>query len=213
MSQVVNFAAEAKSVCPSCQQKIESQAIRNWRPFSCPNCKQIVAPRSAYRRYGIVGCWTVIILCALGSYFLSQRGFLAISIIGFVAGIILAILAAGLIIRVLNRWMPRSPLLMRHMFYVEPRALVEIADFLDTIHTAQEWTSEYDRRLYLLSTSRSLDDALENASLEAAEEFKRRFVQSKTYKKKIDKALKRHNLDELRSELEIIATDLRIAAE
>ena len=136
-----------------------------------------------------------------------------ISALGFVAGLVLAILAANLIIKVLNRWMPRSPRLIQHMFYVEPKTLAEIADFLDTIHTAEEWTSDYDRRLYLLSSSRSLDDALENGSLEAAEEFKRRFVQSKTYKKKIDEALKRYSLDELRSELEAIATDLRIAAE
>jgi len=213
MSQLVDSTHDGGSLCPSCRVIISPQALREWRPFSCPNCRLILAPRSAYHIYGTIGCWSVLILCAAGLYFISLRRFWVISALGFFAGLILAVVVANLIVRVLGRWVPRPPRLVQHLFYVEPGTLAAIADFLDSIYAAREWTPEFDKRLDMYWRSRSLDDALENATVEAVEEFRRRLVHSKpNNKRKIDKALERLTLDELRKELQAIVMDLRIGA-
>lgn len=190
--------------------------MRSDRPFSCPNCKQVVAPIGAYHKYWKLGCFSFLTISIAVAIFVGRRASLGTQIAsivcGFLVGISGAIFVANALVWGLQRMFPRSAKLRQHIFRDEPKLLKDTADFLDSVRELPEWSERQDHTLEALWTQRSADDALENEALVAARELKARLTNSSEMVKHVSGDIRKLNLKELREELAAIAIDLRIAA-
>ena len=200
--------ANRKKNCPYCGAAIPSEAMRTWRPFSCPQCSCVVAPRSVYHNLGTVGCLSAPLLCAALGWIASRHwlGVLAGSFVGSVAGFAIA----NFLIWFLNRLRPCAPVLTLYVLREHPSLLRELASLLDTLAEAESWGSSLESRLSSLREQSSLDDSLVGDAISAAQQFENLLEGKNSHR--VEAALKKLPLNELRVELRVIARDLRIAA-
>ena len=200
--------ANRKKNCPFCGVAIPPEAIRAWRPFSCPQCTGIVATKSVYHRLGTFGFFGSVLLAATAGWIITHHwlGVVAGSFTGIVAGI----LVANVVLRFLNRVWPSVPLLEPHMIRDEPTLFPQIADLLESLAVTETWGDSSESRLSILREQISLDDSLIVAAIDAAEQFENLLVGKPS--NRVETPLQRLRLDELRVELRAIARDLRIAA-
>ena len=134
-------------------------------------------------------------------------------LVGLVVGIAGSVTLANAITWVLDRWFARPPTLRKHELREEPQLVVEVADFVDSIGGAREWTSEQDSKLESIWEERSLDEDLVNQALIAAKELRSRLRDGDEPVKHRTGEIRSLTLDELRLELAAIARDLRVAAQ
>jgi hypothetical protein len=201
--------------CPHCGVAIPVVAMRKDRPFSCPNCQRLVSPNSAYLKYGTAGCFSFLALFIAVAAFVGLRGshfiLIASLVVGAIVGIFAGILAANGIVWGLQKLFPRAPKMGKYALRDHPKLVAGTADFLDSVRELPEWSWKEDRGLDSFWGRRSLDDALENEALMAAQEFKTRLTNSSEKVKHVSDEIRKLSLNELREELAAIAIDHRIA--
>jgi hypothetical protein len=204
------------NACPHCGVAISKGAMRKNRPFSCPNCRKILALNDPYHNHGTVGFFSFLALSIAVAAFVGNTGSrvtLIVSIVvGVIVGCVVGIAAAIAVIWALTNLFPRAPKLGRYVLCDDPKLLGDTADFLDSICGHREWSWEHDRHLDSLWRYHSQDDDLEEEALVAAEEFKARLTKSSKLAKHVSDEIRKLNLGDLREELAAIASDLRIAA-
>ena len=161
-----------------------------------------------YHNLGTIGCFGSGILFAASGWVVS-RHWLG-SIVGFLAGAVVGVLAANLIVWFLNRLWPRAPKLLCHVLREDPSLLPELSGLLDSSAAAESWEGSLESHLNSLRNQISLDDSLVGAAISAAQQCKNLLEGKKSHK--VDAALEKFQLDELRMELRAIAQDLRLVA-
>lgn len=203
--------------CPYCGETMTADAIRIERPFSCPFCGCIVAPRSAYQRYSTTGCCSTALLLFACGVWLGIRSESGISILWMFGGA-LGGGVAGLAVGWLIHWTLRAlfgvaTVLQIHTLREYPPTVLELATFLEEISRGESWRGEWDRRLSILEGSNSKDEPLVSEGLVAANRFKIELAGGSDGKKKYSSLdLDGLTLEGLRQELALIARDLRRAA-
>lgn len=200
--------ANRKKNCPFCGVAITPEAIRAWRPFSCPQCTGIVATRSVYHRLGTFGCFGSVLLAATAGWIITHHWMGVVA--GSFAGIVAGVLVANLVLRFLNRLRPSAPLLEPHIIRDEPTLFPQIADLLESLAVIETWGESSESCLSILREQISLDDSLIVAAIDAAEQYKN-LLEGKP-SRRVETPLQQLRMDELREELRAIARDLRIAA-
>jgi hypothetical protein len=200
--------ANRKKNCPFCGVAIAPEAIRAWRPFSCPQCTGIVATRSVYHKLGSFGCVGSVLLSATVGWIITHHWIGVVA--GSFAGIVTGVLVANLVLRVLTRLRPSAPLLEPRIIRDEPTLFPQIADLLESLAVTETWGDSSESRLSILREQTSLDDSLIVAAIDAAEQYENLLVGKPPHRVKTP--LQQLRLDELRVELRAIARDLRIAA-
>jgi len=204
-----------KKACPHCGVTIPAEAMRKNRPFSCPDCRQIVATIGPYNRIGPVGWFSFLALCTVVAALVGHRGSRGTLILNIVVGIIVGIVGGFVtmigVSWVLRKLFPRTPKLGKYEVRDNPKSAVHTADFLDSVRDPPEWSGEKDRELDSLWRQHFQDDDLEEEALMAAEELKARLTNSSEKIKHVSDEIRRLSLNELRKELAAIAADLRLA--
>lgn len=99
---------------------------------------------------------------------------------------------------------------MRHVLREHPSILPGLSNLLDSSAEAKIWGGSLDLNLSSLGDQTSLDDSLVVAALDAVRQCKNLLEGLES--RKVESALKKLPLDELRMELRAIARDLRLAA-
>lgn len=190
--------------CPACQMILAGRDILLWRPFSCPNCHELVEPVFYPRRRGI-GCLSIFLLVAVLLALYGMKWYWS-ALIGTGAGILFSLLR----FQVARRFWPKPYALRRHAFRTETQGLMEWAELLESIAAAEAWTDQLEHHLLVIDGQRSRDDSLENAAADSAQSFKRSIQGIPVPKKyKQEAGL---TLDERRERMRLIARDLRFAA-
>jgi hypothetical protein len=154
--------------------------------------------------YAVAGCAAVCVTCSLA--------FVAIGLglIGVAAGIVAGFLITRLVLGWIKRRWPRPPSLVPHDLRTYPENLPPLAEFLDQIAAAAEWTPDFDKRLDTAKKSRTYDDWLEDVAIDFAKQY-RDIVRGTPPRKR--RAIEHtFSPEELRAELRAIARDLRLAA-
>jgi hypothetical protein len=193
-----------------------ADAIRIERPFSCPSCGGIVAPRSAYQRYSTTGCCSAALLlfgCGVWLGIREESGFSILWVLGGALGGGFCGLAVGwLIQRGLHAFFSEATIFEIHAMREYPQTTRELANFLEEIKSADSWRGEWDRRLSMLEMDNSKDEPLVNEGLVAANRLKIELGSGPGEKKKRSRDLDKLTIGGLREELALIARDLRRAA-
>ncbi|SRR5258707_8609278 len=108
-------------VCPNCKKSLLAEAIREGRPFSCPNCRQIISSRTPCLRYGTVVFWIVLLVVA---FLLARASDLIVAILlGTLSGGVLAFF----VMKALNRFRARESVLIVHENGLPPDELRSVA--------------------------------------------------------------------------------------
>jgi hypothetical protein len=136
-------------VCPNCKKSLLAEAIREWRHFSCPNCRQIISSRTPYLRYGTVVFWIVLLVMA----FLLARDS------GLIVAILLGALSGGVLaffmVKALNRFRARESVLIVHKNGLPPDQLRSLAALAAGLSQLPEWTERAESRIRNLEDSKS----------------------------------------------------------
>ncbi len=194
-----------ESKCPFCQAQIAAGSFPDYRPFSCPSCHLLVQPRVYFNRYKAPGCLIAWAVCAVALVAVGLRWHLSV-LIGLAAGIFLN----SRLHKFLNRRWPKPLVLTPYQCFTYTENLVALAEFLDRIAAASEWSKDLSERLRNLKGQRTLDDWLEDAGIELAERYSDA-LQGVPWRKR-SRINKRFSLEELREELLAVSRDLRLVA-
>jgi hypothetical protein len=174
--------------CPHCKQTLTAEAIRIERPFSCPFCDLIVAPRSAYQRYSTAGCCLTALLlfgCGIWLGIRGESGFSSLWIIGGALGGGACGLGVGWLVHwTLRVLFSEVTVFQVHTLREYPPTVLELATFLERIGPGESWHDEWDRKLSELEASNSKDEPLFNEGLVAANRFKVELAGASDGKKK-----------------------------
>lgn len=190
--------------CPACQTTLAARDILLWRPFSCPNCHEIIEPVFYPRGRGI-GCLSTFSLVAVLLALYGMNWYWS-ALIGAGAAVLLSLLR----FQFARRFWPEPYAVRRHEFRTEPYGLLQWAELLESLAAAEAWTDQLEHRLLVIGGQRSRDDSLENAAADSAQSLKRSLQGLPLPKKyKQEAAL---TLECRRERMRLIARDLRFAA-
>jgi hypothetical protein len=160
-------------------------------------------PLHYYGRYKPSGWLALIVMFILAWLVFDLRWYLA------VFGAATGILVISAAFKAMNSLWPHPPVLVPHTLRTYPDNLPPLAEFLDQIAGAAEWSPEFDKQLDAVKRQKTYDDWLENVAIEFAELYKDRLQGGPPQKRRGIK--QDFRLEELRAELRAIAGDVRIA--
>ncbi len=186
--------------CPKCRELLESEVMVSHRSFVCPRCRAVLWWQSAHNRLGSIGCFTVfvvggVVLILIGVHWL----------LGLIAGVLAGIISANLVVWASNRLWPRPPVLAVNEYGL---ADPQLAELLEQIAEAKEWTKELDDLLRASKQAMDYDCMLAGDAIDAAQDC-RDILKGDSHKRRNPKAT---SLEELRQELRAIARDIRLAS-
>ena len=196
-------------VCSNCKKSLLAEAIREWRPFSCPNCRQIISPRTRYVRYGTVVFWVILVIAV----------FLFSKVTGLIIAILLGALTGGVlafcVVKALNRFRRRESLLTMHENHLPPVELRNLAALAEGLAELSCWTEQAESGIRILEDTKSYDEEFEDVVIESGRALQEAFtgVESASSRRARSQwATPAMSLEEWRVELGAIARDIRLAA-
>jgi hypothetical protein len=131
-------------------------------------------------------------------------------IVGFLAGAVVGILTANLIVWLLNRLWPRSPNLLCYALREDPGLLPGLSGLLDSSAGTESREVGLESRSNSLRDQSSLDDSLLGAAISAAQQCKNLLEGKKS--QRVDADLEKLQWGEPRGARRAIARDPRLAA-
>lgn len=196
---------DSPSNCVFCQRQIASEAIILWRPFGCPDCRQLIAVRHRYGWFQGIGCLTILLACSANLVFMFNLSWL----LSLVAGLILGVALSTLARKLLLRFWPGPPSFSAYIVRDCPEALKSVLALAQDVAKVEVWTDEHNSQLNLVRSQISLDEALEDSALELIA-FLKSTLQGVPFRgiKGLPRDL---TPDALRRELRLISVDLRQA--
>ncbi len=197
------YAQPTELKCPFCYVQLSAEAVRSYRPFSCPSCHLLIEPRPRFG-LGRFGCLSTCAIYILGLILFGMRWFWTLNL-----GVVVIVIVIAMGVSRARSLFPSALLLVPYLLRTEPENMSALAEFLDGIAGAPTWTDEFDKKLGGAKRRRTFDDELENVAIELAELYRDmlRGVQSHG-RRRVKQSFE---LDELRIELRAVARDLRIA--
>jgi hypothetical protein len=195
--------AMAKGICPHCKSDIPPDQIHTDRPFHCPSCKDIILSESFYARFTSLGCMTVFIVGTVGLLLLGF-GWAKSLFFSFIAA--LPVLVLG--VKILEKLRPRPPRLVPYLCRTQTD-FFQLAVFLEMLGDGTVWTAEFERKFASYKSSSELDDNLEQAAIECAQNFREELERNSNAD--LSNPANTLTLESRRQELRAIACDLRLA--
>lgn len=194
----------AKGECPHCKYEIPSEQILVNRPFHCPECKKIIVSESFYAKFiTSPGCLTIFLVGSIG-LLLFGFGWIRSLFFSFVGALPILVLC----VKILEKLRPRPSRLVPYACYTQTDFL-HLAEFLDTLADGTAWTAEFERKFASFNSASELDDNLEQAAIECAQNFRKELNQN--FGEHLSNPADTSKLDSRRQELRAIAGDLRFA--
>jgi hypothetical protein len=193
-----------KCECPHCKTDVPANLIVANRPFHCPECKKIIASESFYAKFNTSpGCMTIFLVGSVGLLLLGF-GWVRSLFFSFIAA--LPILVLG--VKILKKVRPRPARCVPYVCRTQTD-FFPLAVFLETLADGTAWTSEFERKFESFKSSSELDDDLEQAAIECAQNFREKL--ERTSGAGAVSSADTSMLESRKQELRAIACDLRLA--
>ena len=154
-------------ICPHCKQTLPPNALRGWRPFSCPRCLEMISARSRNVRVGAVVFWLAlgpaVLLIAKGV----GRWIPALLLVAVSAGV-LALVA----IPTLDKIRPPEPVLKKFKPHIAPESAPHLAELTGRLSETSGWSERFEADISFVDDAEIYDDELKGSVLDAAEGLK-----------------------------------------
>lgn len=193
------------SKCPSCGAQLALEVIILWRPFGCPHCHVLIVLKRRYGRFQGIGCLAIFIACSAFLLLAFHLHWLLSMIVALISGVALSALARNFLLR---RW-PGPPNFRPYIVRDYPEALKSVLALVESVAEIEAWSVESNSHLELVRSEISLDDELENAALELVAYLKST-LQGLPFRR-VKGLPSNLSPDDIRRELRLISTDLRLA--
>lgn len=193
-----------KYECPRCKGDISADQVLSNRPFHCPECVKIIESESFYARFTTApGCMTIFLVGTVGLLLLGY-GWARSLFFSFIAALPLLVLG----VKILGKLRPRPPRLVPYVCHTQTD-FFPLAKFLEKLADGTMWTAEFEREFASFKSSSELDDNLEQAAIECAQNFREELKGTSNADSSSPADILM--LESRRQELRAIAADLRFA--